>query len=64
MTMSEKTVYRRSDLKAKTGLSPSTIYRMIKKNMFPKPVLLSIQAVGWRKDEVDAWLLARESSTA
>jgi len=41
------------------GLSRSTIYLLIQKNKFPKPVLLSERAVGWKQSEIEAWLLSR-----
>lgn len=55
-------VLRRNHLKAATGLFPSTVYRMIARNEFPKPVQLSTQAVGWLRPEIEAWRAARAGS--
>jgi prophage regulatory protein len=44
---------------ALTGLSRSTIYAAVKDGRFPKPVRLSLKAVGWRAAVLNAWLAAR-----
>jgi len=38
-----------------TGLSRSTIYRLMAARHFPTPVKLAGRAVGWRKSDVDRW---------
>ena len=60
-TLSANQILRRNDLKPATGLSPSTIYRLIADGEFPKPVKLAPQAVGWLKSDVDAWLAGRRA---
>jgi len=42
-----------------TSLSRSTIYRLIKKNEFPKPVRLSSGRIGFNKQDVLKWLRDR-----
>ncbi|SDC45579.1 transcriptional regulator, AlpA family [Variovorax sp. CF079] len=54
-------ILRRKHLKPATGLSPSTIYRLIASGEFPPPVKLGIKAVGWLKSDVDAWLAGRQA---
>jgi prophage regulatory protein len=49
-------------VREKTGLSRSTLYEQMAKNMFPRPVSLGARAVGWLESEVDAWLKARIGS--
>lgn len=39
-----------------TGLSKSTLYRLIKSGDFPKPVRLTSQRVGWLASQVQAWM--------
>jgi len=39
----------------RTGLSRSTIYRLMATQRFPVPVKLAGRAVGWRKTDVDRW---------
>lgn len=43
-------------VKARTGLSRSTIYLRVKEGAFPKPVNLGARAVGWIESEIDDWL--------
>lgn len=59
--LSTNHVLRRKDLKPATGLSPSTIYKMIALDEFPPPVKLGLKAVGWLKSDVDAWLARRRA---
>ncbi|MCB1943977.1 MAG: AlpA family transcriptional regulator, partial [Candidatus Accumulibacter sp.] len=46
-------------VKARTGLSRSTIYLRIADGSFPRPVSLGPRAVGWLESEVDDWLASR-----
>ena len=39
-----------------TGLSTSTMYRMIQDNRFPAPIKLSYHASGWIENEVYEWI--------
>lgn len=59
MITSPDDILRRHDLKKATGLSLATIYRMIARGDFPKPIKLSLQAVGWQRGAVSAWLAGR-----
>jgi prophage regulatory protein len=43
----------------KTSLSRSTIERLTRRTIFPKPIKLADNAVGWFEHEVDAWLTER-----
>ena len=55
-------VLRMGDAKIKTGLCPSTIHDLIKRDLFPKPFLLvpGGRAVGWFESELDLWLAQRK----
>ena len=46
-------------VKARTGLSRSTIYLRIAEGSFPAPVSLGGRAVGWIEAEVNDWLAKR-----
>ena len=46
-------------VKARTGLSRSTIYMRVAHGAFPAPVSLGGRAVGWIEAEVNAWLTAQ-----
>lgn len=45
-----------------TGLTRSTIYRLMAEHKFPASVKLSKRAVGWRAVELGTWCAARERS--
>ena len=53
------TVLRLPAVKARTGLSRSTIYLRVSQGAFPAPVSLGGRAVGWIEAEVNAWLTAQ-----
>lgn len=50
---------RLSDVKARTGLSRSTIYLKISKGTFPRHISLGARCVGWLESEIDAWMQNR-----
>ena len=50
------TILRLPAVKARTGLSRSTIYLRVSEGGFPAPVSLGGRAVGWLEHEINAWL--------
>ena len=52
-------ILRLPAVKARTGLSRSTIYQRVSDRTFPSPVNLGARAVGWLEAEIDAWLAAQ-----
>ena len=44
------------------GLSRSTVYDMMARGTFPRPVRLSERAVGWRETDIEGWLAARSET--
>ena len=49
-------ILRLPAVKARTGLSRSTIYLRISYGTFPTPISLGGRAVGWLEAEVNDWL--------
>jgi prophage regulatory protein len=49
-------ILRLPAVKARTGLSRSTIYLRVSQGKFPKPVSLGARAVGWVEAEIQEWL--------
>jgi len=49
------------DVQTLTGLSRSTVDRLERAGSFPRRVILSENAVGWRKAEILAWTANREA---
>lgn len=44
---------------SRTGLGRSTVYIMIAQDRFPQPVRLNKRAIGFREEQVDAWINSR-----
>ncbi len=49
-------ILRLPAVKARTGLSRSTIYLRISNDDFPTPISLGGRAVGWVESDIDDWL--------
>lgn len=49
-------ILRLPAVKARTGLSRSTIYLRMSEGFFPKPVSLGGRAIGWVECEINDWL--------
>ena len=56
-------ILRRPKVEEIVGLSRSTIYDMISKNLFPRPIKLGVRAVGWRESAISDWLREREKQS-
>lgn len=53
-------ILRRKQVEARTGLSRSSIYKMISENKFPRPSSLTgARAVGWSSNQIDQWIESR-----
>jgi prophage regulatory protein len=52
-------ILRLPQVKARTGLSRSSVYLQIAKGTFPKPIQLGERAVGWLDSEISQWLASR-----
>lgn len=47
---------RLKDVMQATGLSRSTIYRMVDAGKFPKPICVSERCIAWPDSQVNAWI--------
>jgi prophage regulatory protein len=45
-----------------TGLSRSTIYDLMAKGQFPRPVRLTAKAVAWPESAIAEWLASRKAA--
>jgi prophage regulatory protein len=52
-------VHRLSSVKAFSGLSKATIYRMIAAGSFPPAHSLGARAVGWLESDLQTWIESR-----
>lgn len=50
---------RRPQVESITGLSRTTIYRLMSLGEFPRPVRLTAKAVAWPESEIETWLKSR-----
>lgn len=55
---------RRRAVEEKTGLSRSTIYDLMARGAFPRPVRLTGRAVAWPESAVAEWLAQRPKTGA
>jgi prophage regulatory protein len=56
-------IIRLPNVKARTGLSRSSIYAAVNRGEFPAPVSLGARAVGWLSSDIDAWIEAKISAS-
>lgn len=50
------TILRLKSVLARTGLSRSTLYRMVQAGRFPRPLRISVRCTGWREADVERWI--------
>ena len=55
---------RRRAVEEITGLSRSTIYDLMRRGLFPRPVKLTGKAVAWPESAIAEWLASREHAAA
>ena len=59
----QERLMRRAEVLRVTGLSRTSMYRLIAKLDFPRPVSLSAKTVGWPASQVNAWIAARVAAS-
>lgn len=47
---------RRRTVETITGLSKSTLYKLIDEGRFPRPVKIGARAVAWRNTDITNWI--------
>ena len=58
MTMRDR-LLRRRQVEEITGMSRSSIYRLMQDGEFPRPVKVGCAAVRWRESDITGWLESR-----
>lgn len=53
---------RRPAVEAATGLSRSSIYDMMDKGEFPRPIRIGKRAVAWSENAISEWLSNRPTT--
>lgn len=59
--MQEK-LHRLPAVRETTGLSKASIYELIAKGKFPRPIRIGERAVGWRESDLMTWIATREKA--
>ncbi|MGR2740721.1 helix-turn-helix transcriptional regulator [Billgrantia sp. Q4P2] len=54
---------RKKAVLERTALSNTSLYRLIAKGEFPKPIQLGPRAVAWVEDEIEKWIDSRISAS-
>ena len=49
-------IIRFNTVRARTGLSRSTIYRKIAEGTFPAQIRISINGAGWKESDINRWV--------
>ena len=55
----QRRIYRIREVCGVTGLKPSTIYKLIRENSFPRGIHLTARSTGWPSDAIDSWVNSR-----
>ena len=50
---------RRPAVEAQTGLSRSSLYRLMDEGEFPRPIRIGKRAVAWRTSTIEQWKSSR-----
>lgn len=56
MTTTTTSLLRLPVVRARTGLSRSSIYARVAAGTFPRPIAIGPRAVAWPSDAIDAWI--------
>ena len=55
-------ILRLPEVSQATGLSRSTIYRLVQTGNFPPPLKLTTRTIGWYSTDIDTWIAARAAT--
>lgn len=58
------TLLRRDAVEGRTGLNRSSIYEMMSRKEFPRPVKIGPRAVAWKSSDIDAWIASLPATHA
>ena len=59
----QERLLRRREVERITGMSRSSIYRLMHEGEFPRPVRVGPAAVRWKKSDITVWIEARPVAT-
>ena len=53
--MEQLKIYRKKELCELFGISSTTLYRRVREGVFPRPIQVSENVVGWLSADVEKW---------
>ena len=56
-------ILRLPEVSQATGLSRSTIYRLVQTGNVPPPLKLTTRTIGWYSTDIDTWIAARAATS-
>jgi prophage regulatory protein len=62
--MKEELIYKYNDMENLIGKSRSTVWRMIKAGLIPRPIYTGNIFIGWRQSTIVEWLDSCEKEAA
>lgn len=57
--METRSILRIQEVCKRTGLKPSTIYKLVREKTFPKSIALTSRSTGWPSDVIEEWVTNR-----
>ena len=56
-------ILRLPEVSQATGLSRSTIYRLVQAGNFPPSLKLTTRTIGWYSTDIETWIAARDATS-
>ena len=56
-------ILRSPEVRARTGLSRSSLYNYIQRGLFPAQIKIGRRAVGWMEEDVTQWIINQQSAS-
>ena len=56
-------ILRLPEVSRATGLSRSTIFRLVQAGSFPPSVKLTARTIGWHSKDIENWIAARATTS-
>lgn len=56
-------ILRLPEVSQATGLSRSTIFRLVRAGNFPPSVKLTARTIGWYSTDIETWIAARAATS-
>jgi prophage regulatory protein len=55
---------RKKEVLFRTGLTSSSLYRLMEQGLFPQSILISERSVAWKESDIDRWIDTRINLSA